>query len=366
MKLQVLQSSMSKVLQIAARFASTRAQLPVLNNIKLAAYANKIEVSATNLETSINITLGAKVEEEGEITIPAKTIADVVSNLGDRQLTLIAEKEQLNISTDNFSSRIVGMNTSDFPDIPKETGENPFKINRDALIKALDKVLFATSTDETRPLLTGVYFNIGTSLTLVATDGFRLSEKVTGIDNSKEKEDIILPKNVLSELGRLSSGEETILMKYDKDNSQVVFGVGNIVLASRILSGEFPDYKKRIPDKSKIRVNTDKMEIVRAIKLASVFAREGANIVKLGVKGGSLEVSAESSSAGKQVTQIDAQVEGGELEIAFNYRFVEEFLNSIEGEDVLIELNDAASPGVFKDPSDKDYLHLIMPLKLQG
>jgi DNA polymerase-3 subunit beta len=169
---------------------------------------------------------------------------------------------------------------------------------------------------------------------------------------------------------RLSNDEKIIKFLIDEKENQVMFGISDAVLSSRIIDGEFPDFERIIPKESKISLNVDKEEFLRAIKLASVFARDAANVVKLSVKNSSLEVSAESSQSGSQVTEVDAKVKIDEslpkdgFVIAFNYRFLEEFLNAIGGEDVRIEFSQESAPGVFLDPKDKDFLHIIMPVRL--
>lgn len=370
MKLQVLQEDLTKALTKASRFTSSRAQLPVLGNILLSCKKNKLVVSATNLETSISLSIGAQVKKEGEITAPAKTITDIVSNLPSGVLTLEVVKERIILSTKNFRSEISGMNSSDFPAIPHSLEKGMAVLEKDSFTKALSQVLFAVSIDETRPILTGVLFiQKKNSLTLVATDGFRLSQKKIPAKVKLDNQSLILPKTVLMEILRLASGEE-IEFVFKKSENQVVFKVNDTVLASRVLEGSFPNFEKIIPKESKIKVILDKTEMLRAVKLAAVFARESANIVKLNIKKGLVNFFAESQGSGSQQTSVDAQVEGdiGEkgFEIAFNYRFLEDVLNAIEGEEIQIEVSDSNAPGTFTDPTDPNFLHLIMPVRLQG
>ncbi|MFV1917093.1 MAG: DNA polymerase III subunit beta [Patescibacteria group bacterium] len=371
MKLQVLQNNFSEALNISSRIASNRAQLPVLANVLLTAKKNKLQVAATNLEISVSISLGAKIEKQGELTVPARVITDLVSNLSDGPLHLSSEKEQLEISAQNFSSKISGMNASDFPAVPHEVGKGVMKLPAKEFIEALSQVLFAASIDETRPVLTGVLFIFsGSKLSLIATDGFRLSEKTISTAASKRLKGskIILPKSALSEMSRLINKDDNIGFSYKSSDNQAAFGIDSTVLASRIIEGEFPDFEKIIPKESKLNVKVDKEEFLRAVKLASVFARDAANVVKLEIGRDSIGVEAESSQSGSQKAKVDAKVEGSsgkELKIAFNFRFLEDFLNIAKGEDIQIELSSSNSPGVFTDPKDPDFLHLIMPVRTQ-
>jgi DNA polymerase-3 subunit beta len=368
MKAQVLQENLSNALIIANRFVSTRAQLPVLSNILLSSKKNKLNISSTNLESSISISIGAKTEKTGEITIPARVIVDLIANLNPGSINLDVEKERLSVSTSNFKSVVSGMNASDFPSIPQDVGKSAIKVKSDDLIGALNKVLFAASSDETRPVLTGVLLLVRKNSTLmVATDGFRLSQKKIDLKGKKDGK-IIIPKNVLADLARLSGDVEEIDFSYGPDESQVIFGVGDSVLASRIIEGEFPDFEKIIPKSSVYKVDVDKEELLQAVKLASVFARDSANVVKLTIKKDSILVSAESKTAGSEKSTVDAKVEGpkDELEIAYNYRFLEELLNVVESEDVMMEFTNSNAPGKFIDSKDGDYLHLVMPVKIQS
>lgn len=367
MKLQILQENLNKAINIASRFTTSRAQLPILGNILLKADKSKLTVSSTNLEMSISVKLGAKVEEVGEICVPSKIISDLVGNLQKETLSLESKKEQLVVSSSSSSSSILGMNSSDFPKVPENLHkEKALKISSSDFSEGLSKALFATSLDETRPILTGVLFEIGKDLTLVATDGFRLSRKVIRTNISKKEISFILPKNILSEISR-DSEEDEILFEIQEKEKQVVFEVGNRVFSSRLLEGSYPDYKKIIPKNSSTKVTLDKEDFLRAVKLLAPFARDNANIVKVKVLKGSIKLTSESSQSGVGENTIDAKVEGDSpVEIAFNYRFLEDFVGSVKSEEIVLELTSTDKAGVFTDPSDKDFLHLIMPVKIQG
>jgi DNA polymerase III subunit beta len=372
MKLQVLQENFSKVLTNASRFTNIRAQLPVLGNIKLVATKTRLEVYSTNLEISFSSSVGAKVEKEGEITIPARQLTEIIGNLPKGTITLEAEKEQLQIESSNFKSKVSGMNTSDFPVIPNMIDpKKSLALPKDEFIDTLSGVLFASSVDESRPILTGILAILGGGkLVLVSTDGFRLSMKKLKLsDLAKEETEnirVILPKNVLNEVPKLFAESETILFNFQKNEKQVLFGDGQTVLSSRVLEGEYPDFEKIIPKSSGCKVNLDKEDFTRAVKLASVFARDNANIVKLAIEKDLVSVSAESQAAGSQRAKVEAKVDGESLEIAFNYRFLEDFLHIAKSDDVRVEFTNASAPGVFCDPTDPDFLHLIMPVKIQG
>jgi DNA polymerase-3 subunit beta len=368
MKLKILQENLYKALLNASRFSSTRAQLPVLSNIALKAAKGKLIISSTNLEISLSTTIGAQVEKEGEITIPARAITEIVANLSPGTISLSAEKEQIKIESQGSKLTVLGMNASDFPAVPQRIEQNKaLSIPKNIFQSALSQVVFATSIDETRPILTGVLTIFKKSgIILVATDGFRLSQKKIAVNGAEKESRIILPKTVLLEIAKLSGEEEEFYFSSKTNEHQVSFGFADTVLSSRLLEGDFPNYEKIIPKDTLTKVNVDKEEFLRVVKLSSVFAKDSANIIKVLVKKDSIVVSAESSQSGSQKTELDAKVEGKELEIAFNFRFVEDLLHAIKGESVNIAFSNSNAPGVFTDPQDDSFIHLIMPVRIQA
>lgn len=369
MKLEVLQEELSKALSICSRFTSSRVQLPVLANILLTASKNKLTISSTNLEISVSMSIGAKVTEEGSITIPSKIITEMVGNLEKGQMELLSEKESLIIKNDDFESQVAGMNASDFPSIPTGLTSESLTFTPSEFHTNLSKVLFAASNDETRPVLTGVLTILGDKETLfVATDGFRLSQVRLGktLEGVEDKR-VIIPKSSISEAIRIPSDGD-ISFAYKKSDNLVLFGFSNATLSSRVIEGEFPDFERIIPKESKIKLELDKDDFLRSIKLASVFARDSANVVKLSITKDGIEILSESQQYGKQKGKLDAKVEGEVGEkfiIAFNYRFLEEYVNSVEGDSIKMELTDPNSPVLFLDPKVSNYIHIIMPIRLQ-
>ncbi|HEX6977146.1 MAG TPA: DNA polymerase III subunit beta [Patescibacteria group bacterium] len=367
MKAAVLQENFSKALSQASHFVNPHAQLPVLGNILLEANKTKLYVLSTNLEMSLSTSIGAKVEKEGKVAVPAKTIVELVSHLSKGTVDLVQNKEQLAISQEGFLGNVAGMNTNDFPSIPQSFEKGDIlTLPKDDLIKSLSKVAFAVSQDETRPVLTGVLFLLSPdSLTLVASDGFRLSQKKIPAKLKGEGK-VVIPKPALMELVKIASSSDSLSFQIKSGANQVVFGIGesDAFLATRIIEGEFPNFEKIIPKVSNTKVKVGREDLVRAVKIASVFAKDQGNIVKLTTGEGSLTVSAESSSVGNQKTKLDANVVGPSVEISFNWKFIEEVANAVEGEEIEIALVDTSSPGVFRDSKDPDFLHLIMPVKV--
>jgi DNA polymerase III subunit beta len=370
MKLQILQDNFARAISIASRFTSVKAQLPVLGNILLKTDKNKLLVGATNLESSILIKIGAKIIKEGSITVPSNILSNLIGNIKSETLNLEVNNENLSLTANNFKSNINSMNANDFPVIPEKISKSFVNLETLALSGAIHRIVFSASNDEVRPVLTGVLMIFSSnSLKMVATDGFRLSMDEFEIKGVKSETKFIIPKNILSEIVKLAGNNNELELSYNEDDNQVLFSVDNIIFASRIIGGEFPDFEKIIPKSHKISISVDKEDLLSAVKLASVFAKDASNMMIIDVGKDSLEISAESSRSGSQKTTVDALVKSElsskkAFKIAFNYRFLEEFLGSVSGEEVKIEMTDPDEAAVFTDPKDKKYLHLIMPVKL--
>lgn len=368
MDLIVLQQNLAKSLNTATHFVSNKAALPILSNVVLSAKSNKLTIKATNLEMSFSVDIGAQVKTEGSIALPAKSLSDLINNLNKSQIELKTNDESLLINSDNFEGKMSGINISDFPQIPETLNiESTVEISKESFFETLSSVLFSCSQDEGRPILTGVLFLFSSNtLTVVSTDGFRLSKKTITLNQKNEIPDfkMIVPRNILMEILKLSQDGESIFFKFIEEENQVVFKISDIVLSSRIIQGDFPNFDKIIPKEEVFSVSCSREELHRATKLASVIARESSFAGKLRVIGKGLEIVSESSSLGAhQKNIIEAKTKGGDFEIIFNLKFIEDFLTTQKGESIDIVFRDTTSPGIFRDPNNPNYLHLIMPVR---
>ena len=379
MKLDVLQENLTKALGTISHVISPRPQIPILSHVLMTATDNKFTLTASNTETTIIVPIGAKIETEGAFTLPAKTFQDLIASLPAEKIFIETTESQLKIKSSNFTGKINGTSAAEYPALtPGFSGSAFWEIDPTVLASAVNKSLFSTATDESRALLTGVLFKVQKNgLTLAATDGFRLSK----IDLPEIQfprgplESVVLPSKSLSEVSKLLS--EKIEEKQEKnkikicflENNQVLFIIGDIKIYSRLISGTFPDFEKIIPSESNLQIVTRSEELAKAVKLASIFARESANIVKLKLEVNKLKISANAAEVGENESEIDIEVKKGigtELQIAFNYRYILDFLNSL-GKDtkITIDFNTSLTPGVFRSASDKNFLHLIMPVRVQ-
>lgn len=372
MKIQVLQENLNKSLTIASRSISTKVQLPILANILLKTDQNRLQISATNLETGIVLWLGAKIIGEGEISIPAKTLSEIVSSLSAGTIDLETEGNNLKLSSDRYNAVLNGIPASEFPKFPSVSEESLMAFPSEKLIEGINQVAFAAAADEGRPVLTGVLLKIEEKkLSLIATDGYRLSVKVIETESQiKETKSLLLPAKTLMEVGRIiadskTEGGQIIQVGHAKEQNQTIFVFPEIKLFSRVIEGEFPDYEKIIPKTSSLKVILDKEEFNRAVKLVSVFAKDSSNIIRFKINKESMEISANSPQVGENKFSLGAKIEGEEMEIAFNFRFLQGFLGAVAGNEVSLELNGSLNPAVFRSVGDESFLHVIMPVRLQ-
>ena len=374
MRVKLPQETLVKSLSTVARFVSPKPSLPVLGNILLSVEEGKLKLSATNLQMGINFWLPAKIQEEGEITVPAKILLEFVSSLPPQEISLALEDKILHLSCGSFEANINGIDPEEFPSLVKIEGEPTLTLSASDFASSLTPVCFAASLEEGRPVLTGVLTEIEKEkISFVATDGYRLSWKKMEIDNSslKKKIELLVPAKVLEEIIRIihETKEEKVKIFVLEKQNQIVFSFEKIQVSSRLIEGSFPDYQKVIPKESKTEVEVEVEELTQAVKVASIFARNSANIIKISCdpKVG-LQLSANTKEVGDNVSKVEAKIKGEPLEIAFNSRFVLDLLNNISSEMLLLEFSGNLAPGVFrllsKKGVDKSFLHLIMPVRV--
>lgn len=371
MKLAILQQDLIASLQVVTRSVGVRPQLPVLANILLQAREDKLQLSATNLELGVIKSIKAEIKTEGEVTVPAKTFLEVISSLSGQTIELESSGDQLKISTPHFNGVLNGIPANEFPSIPQSL-ENPIKVSAKVLAHSLPQIAFAAASDEGRPILTGVLTEIKQdSLELVATDGFRLAHKRTPLKSSSSLGfRALIPRRTLEEAVKLIteelSGEDMELEIATSDNqNQIIFKIGETILSSRLIEGQFPAWEKIVPKTSINKTTVDRIELLKASKLASVFAKgDSSNIIKLHIGGNILKITSEAKELGGQEMELEVHSEGEELTIAFNSRFLTEALQSFSNTAVLIEFSGNLSPALLRPEGEEGLEYVIMPVRL--
>ena len=376
MKLTCLQENLNRGLGIVGRAVATRTTLPITQNVLLATDDGRLKLVATNLEMAISCWIGAKIEEEGSITVPARLLTEFVSSLPSENIAvnLSPQTKTLGLKCARFEARISGVDAKEFPPIPSVDEGTNTKVEVEALRQAINQVVFAAATEESRPVLTGVCTQFeGSTLTLAAADGFRLAVFKMPIKSKvSQKIEVIIPARTLAELNRLiGDDEETVNVTLNPNKSQVLFRLKNTELVSQLVQGTFPNYSQLIPKSYNTRAIVNVAEFLRATKTASIFARDGSGIVRLVVTPGSesspgkLAVSARSEEIGDDVGEIDATVEGVDAKIAFNGKYLTDVLSVLHESQVALETTNHSSPGLIRPVGTDNYTHVVMPMFVQ-
>jgi len=386
MKISCTQENLNQGLNIVAHIASKNTSLPILNNVLIKAEKSVLTLITTNLEIGISLQLRGKIEKEGSFTVNSKLLNDYINLLPNQKIEIELIGDNFEIKTEKQETKIKGSSAEEFPLIPKVAKENPYFCKAEDVLKAFSQVLYAVSFSETRPEISGIYFNFKDEfLTMAATDSYRLAEKIIKLkDKARDEKEIIIPSKTAQELYRvlsnitslneLSSREsgEKLLEIYFEDN-QVLFVCDNVELVSRIIEGQYPNYKQIIPTANKTKALINITDFIKATKTAALFSRTGIYDINLEFKNGQLVVSSTNNQLGENKSSLDVLLEGDDNKIVINYRYLLDGLQNIDSSSVIFEMIDSANPCVLrpaeslpegeKPIADANYLYIIMPIK---
>ena len=375
MKLSCLQENLAKGISIVSRVVSTRAVLPVLSNILMTTDEGRLKLAATDLSTSITCWIGAKVEEDGEITVPARLLSDFVSSLppAQIQMELVTRTKSLHLTCAQFEADIRGIDAQDFPLIPSDVSDHGIALPPETLRQMIEQVILAAATDEGRPVLTGALAQFqGSELTMVAADGFRLSLRKTPLSEEvPEPLEVIIPARALRELARVSAEEEEpIEIIVTPDRNQALFRLSNVEIVTQLIEGKFPDYNQIIPSSHSTRAVINAHDLMRAVRISVLFSRDVANIVRVEIIPGTETdpgrlIVESAAEVGQNVGALDAAVEGEQMEIAFNGRYIIDMLNVLGTEQVALETTNSSRPGILKPVGDENLVYVVMPMHLK-
>lgn len=366
----VKQEEFNQALQLVIRAISSKITLPILSNFLIEIDKKTVVVSSTNLDIAISVSVPATETDDGKVAVPGKILCDLVSTLNPGELRLEVIDGVGALVAGKFAAKINTAPVEDFPVIPTEVGEARVKIPAKVFSAAIDKVEFSAAVDESRPILAGVLFDLNQQgLELVATDGYRLSQaKFKGEFNTKPIRTVI-PARTLQEVSKLAGQNDEIEIWLSENDKQAVFKAGKVKIVSRIIEGEYPNWQKIVPDSFSSKILIDRDEFARALTQAAVFAKESGNVVKLGLGDGlGLLVSSVSREIGEEKNEIEAELVGPSGEIAFNWRYLNDFLGVCESAKFTLEILESLKPGKFsleKNESGVDFMHIIMPVRLQ-
>lgn len=381
MKISCLQENLSRGLAVVGRAVATRATLPVTQNVLLSVDQSMLKLSATNLEIAITTWVGAMIEEPGSITVPARLLTEFVNSLPNDKIDLELAQGSglLEITSGSSNAHINTTDASEFPPIPTVDDGVAAGVDPVVFKSAISRVAFAAATEESRPVLTGVELKFkGSQFTMAAADGFRLAVHHGALLQPVPEEiSVIIPARTMNELNRLiGDQEEPVEILMTPAKGQVMFrvrGGDTVEVVSQLLQGTFPNYEQLIPQSYTTRAVMDLPTVLRAARTASIFARDGSNIIRMHLMPSAsdleppkAEISARSEEVGDNQDIIDLdEIEGEEGKIAFNSRYLLDVLSVLEKGKVALETTTSSSPGVFKPTDSEEYIHVVMPMFVQ-
>lgn len=373
MKVTLLSEDLQKKLSFVNHALAARSELPILLNFLLVAKGSKLSISATDLEIAIVADVPATIEQEGETTIPGKVFLELITSIGVDKITFETDEKSLLLVSKKTRAKLQTIDASDFPKLYEEIGRQKATAKKSVLENAFSSVVFAAATDTGRPALSGVLMKRQTQgeskgFLLVATDGYRLSLKTQNLTAAghEEEKDVIISARLIKELLNLKAEGEEVHLYISEKSNQVVFATQDTKLIGRLIEATYPNYEKIIPNDFATRVTIDRQEMQKAVKTCAIFARETANIIKFAIQKDKITVSANATSIGENSVDVDAKVSGEENEIAFNARYLLDLFANVDAETMVFEMTGPLNPGVFKIESDISFLHIIMPIRVQG
>jgi DNA polymerase-3 subunit beta len=378
-KVACLQENLQRALGRVSRAVATRTTLPVLSNVWMGTEDGRLKVAATNMEIGVTTWIDASVEEEGQITVDARLLSEFVNTLpaGEVRLELDPNRLSLTVRAGRDKASINGIDADDFPVITTmKESDVTVSIDAQMLKERISLVEFAAATDESRPVLAGVLTRFdGDSLMLASADGFRMavSEGPSGTPVD-ERLDVIVPARSYRELARLVGDyDEEITLAVTSNRSQILARFGDTEWVSQLIDGTFPDVKQIVPREFATRVDVGRDSLLNAVRRAGYFARENNDVVRLSIHSGeddmtpgSVEVTANAAERGNSESFVDASIAGGELQVAFNSRYLSDVLGVLKHGNIMIGLNGANQAGVIRPSGGDSYSHVIMPMVIGG
>ena len=369
MKITCQPSTLSQALQIVSRAISTRTTLPILNNILLETTGEGLALTATNLEIGIRKVVAAEVAEEGSTTVPARLLTDFVGTLPEKELEMSLDlpTQTLSLKCARFDTHVKCIEAEEFPPGPRPDEGDRLSIPLDELLAAIEQTQMAASTDEARPVLTGVLLHIDAQgQTLAATDGHRLAvRKLQARGGSELEARLIVPARALAELPRAFRGESgEVEVIVSKARNQIFFRAGTSEVTSRLIDGTYPNYTQVIPTKSSTTIRVSTAELTQTVRAVSLFARDSANVIRLKTETGGLVLSATTNEVGDSRAEVTAHVDGSDIQIAFNARYILDALAVAAEDQVELLFDGPLSPGLIRPPGSDQYLYVIMPVRV--
>ncbi|MCE7949240.1 MAG: DNA polymerase III subunit beta [Chloroflexi bacterium CFX4] len=374
MQVSVLQEHLAKGLDTIARAVANRPSMPILSNVLIATEDGRLKLSATNLELAITARLGAQVDVEGETTVPARLLTDLVKSLPAQQIDLALEGNKLKLHCNGSSWELPTTKASDFPNIPEAEADSGVEVPAATLRTLIDQVVFAAAREDNRPVLMGVLTRFeGSRFSMVAADGYRMAMRYADLERAVGKAlSLLIPAITLSEVSRIIRSEDGIVYISVLDGrNQVMFHHNNVDVVSQLIDGKFPDVEQLIPKTASTSTRLEIPDFLSACKRAEIFARDanGTTRFKIATEG-EVTVSAQAQAGGSGSERVAAEVVGNAMEIAFNVRYLIDVLNVVETDRILLETNNTNAPGVVRPlqddgSTDSNFVYIVMPMSVR-
>ncbi len=364
MKIICTQENLKSGLMLAGRIISPNNTLPILNNILLKTENGLLNISSTNLEVAVSTQIRCKIEEEGGVTVFSKTITELINNLPNKNITLESKNGELSIETENYHTSLKTLPVEEFPIIPEIEAKEKVLIPAQELKNAINQVVFAVSGNQTQPEISGVLMSIeDKTITFAATDRYRLAEKKISINQPTTTQAIIIPQKTILELSRVINNQPEDV-EISINPNQISFSIGSTQIISRLIDGQYPDYKQIIPEKFLTTIHTKKQDFTNSLKAGAIFS-QGSNSVKFDYNSEKqvLRVTSESSDLGKSEVDLTSEIEGGSGQLMLNHRYVLDCLGNIDTENIIIKIINDSSPSIILPEGRNDYMYLVMPIK---
>ncbi len=371
MKLICLQENLKKGLNNISNITGKNLTLPILNNILFNVDKKQLKLSTTDLEMAITSDIPCKIEKEGSITIPAKLLVNFINNLPNKKIEINVKNNIIFLKCENYNSNIKGLDSKDFPIIPKIKNEPIIEIDSYEFKNALEQIINFTSISDIRPEISGILLDLNNDkkIKFVATDSFRLGEKILTIKNHKIKKNnlglIIIPLKTAQEVIKIISNYENCELKINIENNQILFNLPETQIISRLIEGNYPNYQQLISKQFDTTVTILREELIKAVKISSLFSSKINDIrLKVNTKKSEIEIFSQDAELGENSAEIKGDVSGKDLEIIFNHKYLLDGLNNINSEKIIIGFNGDTSPGIIRPEGKDDFLYIIMPIKL--
>jgi len=374
MKLKILKQKLKEGLSIVERITTKSLTLPILNNVLLETEKNFLKITATDLEIAIKWWSLAKIEKDGKITVPARVFSNFIGFLQEKPIELKIDNNFLIVESEKYKTKFKGFDASEFPIIPKITEGEVVQVSSESFCKGLGYVAQIPILSSARPEISGIYLSFSKdSITLVGTDSFRLGEKKIFLKKGlslKQEYSMILPQKTAKEIINVFEAEKGSLKIYFSPN-QIAFESQmeeverpKVQLISKLIEGEYPNYRAIFPQKSKTEVLTNKDEFLNHLRAASLFASKMNEVtIKINSKNKEIEIFSQNPETGEYRSSVSCQIKGKDTKVSFNWRFLIDGLSNLKGKEVIFELNDEEGPAVLKEKDDQTFVYLVMPVK---